>query len=134
VRIYLLKKVVCLLARPIGKRLHIYAGFGFGNKILAHSLTNVEMTSIHIMKISNGCKFSCLEWMGQYITKGKIIRWWAACFVCWYLPPRLLLHCWYHWNALDEYGCIKIILQFLSLWLRTYWPLKKIIQKYSKIF
>jgi len=40
-----------LLAMPIGKRLRIYARFGFGDKILVHSLANVDMTSVHIMKI-----------------------------------------------------------------------------------
>ncbi len=39
-----------ILTLPIGKRLHICARFGLGNKILAHSLTNVKMTSIHKMK------------------------------------------------------------------------------------
>jgi len=39
----------------IGKRLHICAGFGFGDKILAHSLANVGMTSVHRMKV--------LRWM-----------------------------------------------------------------------
>jgi hypothetical protein len=41
----------CLLALPIGKRPCIYAKFGLGDKILAHPLTNVEMTSVHRMKI-----------------------------------------------------------------------------------
>jgi len=41
----------CLLALPIGKRLCIYAGFGLGDKILAHSLTNVGMINVHKMKI-----------------------------------------------------------------------------------
>jgi hypothetical protein len=45
------KFLVLLLALHIGKRLHIYARFGLGDKILAHSLTNVEMTSVHRMKI-----------------------------------------------------------------------------------
>jgi len=40
-----------LLVLPIGKRSHIYAGFGLGDKNLAHSLANVEMTSVHTMKI-----------------------------------------------------------------------------------
>jgi hypothetical protein len=40
-----------LLALPIGKRLCISAGFGLGNKKFAHSLANVEMTSVHRMKI-----------------------------------------------------------------------------------
>jgi len=40
-----------LLALPIEKRLHICAGFGLGDKILAHSLADVEMTSVHRMKI-----------------------------------------------------------------------------------
>jgi hypothetical protein len=41
----------CLLVLPIGKRLHICAGFGLGDKNFAHSLANVEMTSVHRMKI-----------------------------------------------------------------------------------
>jgi len=40
-----------LLVLPIGKRLHICAGFGLGDKILANSLANLEMTSVHKMKI-----------------------------------------------------------------------------------
>jgi hypothetical protein len=36
------------LVLPVGKKLHIYAGFGFGDKILAHSLVNVEMTNVHM--------------------------------------------------------------------------------------
>jgi hypothetical protein len=40
-----------LLALPIGKSLCICAGFGPGDKILAHSLANVEMTSVQRMKI-----------------------------------------------------------------------------------
>jgi hypothetical protein len=36
---------------PIGKKLHIYAGFGLGDKILTHSLANVEMTNVHKMKV-----------------------------------------------------------------------------------
>jgi hypothetical protein len=40
-----------LLALPKGKRVHICGGFGLGDKILDHSLANVEMTSVHIMKI-----------------------------------------------------------------------------------
>jgi hypothetical protein len=35
---------------PIGKRLRICAGFGLEDKILAHSLANVKMTSIHKVK------------------------------------------------------------------------------------
>jgi hypothetical protein len=46
-----MKRRSVLLALPIGKRLHIYVGFGLGDKILAHSLANVEMTSVHRMKI-----------------------------------------------------------------------------------
>jgi hypothetical protein len=41
---------VYLLALPKMKRLCICAGFGLGDIILAHSLANVEMTSVHIMK------------------------------------------------------------------------------------
>jgi hypothetical protein len=41
---------VGLLALPIGKRLCIYARFELGDKILVHSLANVEMTSGHRMK------------------------------------------------------------------------------------
>jgi hypothetical protein len=41
---------VGLLALSIGKRLCVYAGFGLGDKILAHSLANVEMTIVHRMK------------------------------------------------------------------------------------
>jgi hypothetical protein len=40
-----------LLALPIGKTICICVGFGSGDKILAHSLANVEMTSVHRMKI-----------------------------------------------------------------------------------
>jgi len=38
-----------LLALPIGKKLRIYVEFGLGDKILTHSLANVEMTSVYIM-------------------------------------------------------------------------------------
>jgi hypothetical protein len=38
------------LALPIRKRLHIGAGFALGDKLLVHSLANVEMTSVHKMK------------------------------------------------------------------------------------
>jgi hypothetical protein len=41
---------VYLLALPKMKRLCICAGFGLGDIILAHSLANMEMTSVHIMK------------------------------------------------------------------------------------
>jgi hypothetical protein len=41
-----------LMAQPIGKRLRICAGFGLGDKILAHSLANVEMRSFHRIKIA----------------------------------------------------------------------------------
>ncbi len=44
------KRTSSLLALPIGKRLHICAGFGLGDKILVHSLANVEMTSVQKMK------------------------------------------------------------------------------------
>jgi hypothetical protein len=37
---------------PIGNKLRIYAGFGFRDKIFAHSLANVKMTSMHKMKTS----------------------------------------------------------------------------------
>jgi hypothetical protein len=40
-----------LLALFIGKSLCICAGFGPGDKIFSHSLANVEMTSVHRMKI-----------------------------------------------------------------------------------
>jgi hypothetical protein len=40
-----------LLALAIGKRLRICAGLGFGDKILAQSLVNVEMTIVHRMKL-----------------------------------------------------------------------------------
>jgi hypothetical protein len=40
-----------LLALPIRKKLCTCVGFGLGDKILAHSLANVEMTSVHKMKI-----------------------------------------------------------------------------------
>jgi hypothetical protein len=40
-----------MLALHVGKRLHVCARFGLGDKILVHSLANVEMTSVHIMKI-----------------------------------------------------------------------------------
>jgi hypothetical protein len=46
------KKLVILLALPIGNKLCIYIRFGFRDKILAHSLTNVETTKVHKMKIS----------------------------------------------------------------------------------
>ncbi len=45
------KKVVYLLALPIGKKLHICVGFELGDKILVHWLANVEMISVHRMKI-----------------------------------------------------------------------------------
>jgi hypothetical protein len=45
------KRTSSLLVLPIGKRLHICVGFGLGDKILAHSLANVEVTSVHRMKI-----------------------------------------------------------------------------------
>jgi hypothetical protein len=41
---------VDLLGFAIGKRLCIYAGFGLEDKILAHPLLNVDMTSVHIIK------------------------------------------------------------------------------------
>jgi hypothetical protein len=47
----------CLLALPIGKRLGICAGFGLGDKILAHPLANVGMTSVHRMKIFRWMQF-----------------------------------------------------------------------------
>jgi hypothetical protein len=43
--------VYILLAPPIMKKLHICARFGLGDKILAHSLANVKLTSVHRMKI-----------------------------------------------------------------------------------
>jgi hypothetical protein len=43
-------KTLVLLALPIGKRLHICARFGLGDNIFVHSLANVEMTNVHIMK------------------------------------------------------------------------------------
>jgi hypothetical protein len=46
-----LKEFAIALHLPIGKRLHIYAGFELGDKILVHSLANVKMTSVHKMKI-----------------------------------------------------------------------------------
>jgi hypothetical protein len=49
-----------LLDLPIGKRLCICARFGLGDKILAHSLANVEMTSVHKMKFSHGYNFPSL--------------------------------------------------------------------------
>jgi len=47
---YLSMKEGSLLALPVGKRLHICARFVLGDKILVHSLANVEMTSVHKMK------------------------------------------------------------------------------------
>jgi len=52
-----------LLALSIGKRLRSYARFGFGDKILAQSLANVEMTSVHKMKIFTWMSFSMFGWM-----------------------------------------------------------------------
>ncbi len=49
-----------LLALAIRKRLCICVGFGLEDKKFAHSFANVEMTSVHKMKFSNGCNFSCL--------------------------------------------------------------------------
>jgi hypothetical protein len=40
-----------LLALPTGKRLCICARFGLGDKKFAHSLANMEMTSVYKMKI-----------------------------------------------------------------------------------
>ncbi len=40
-----------LLVLTIGKKLCIYVGFRLWDTILAHSLANVEMTSVHRMKI-----------------------------------------------------------------------------------
>jgi len=40
-----------LLGLPIGKRLHICARFGLGDKKFAHSLANVAMISVHKLKI-----------------------------------------------------------------------------------
>jgi hypothetical protein len=40
---------MALLVLPIGKKLHICVGFGLGDKILAHSLANVEMTSVQFL-------------------------------------------------------------------------------------
>ncbi len=48
---HLFMKEGSLLVLPIGKRLCIYVEFGLGDKILAHSLVNVDMTSVHKMKI-----------------------------------------------------------------------------------
>jgi hypothetical protein len=42
---------IYLLVLPIVKRIHICARFGLGDKILVHSLANVEMTNVHKMKI-----------------------------------------------------------------------------------
>jgi hypothetical protein len=36
---------------PIGKKLHIYVGFGLGDKKFAHSLAKAKMTSVHKMKV-----------------------------------------------------------------------------------
>jgi hypothetical protein len=43
--------VIGLLTLSVGKRLCISVGFELGDKILAHSLANVEMISVHKMKI-----------------------------------------------------------------------------------
>jgi hypothetical protein len=47
---FLMFEVWCLLALPIGKRLLIGARFGLGDKILAHSLAKMEMTTVHKIK------------------------------------------------------------------------------------
>jgi len=42
---------IILLVLPIRKRLHLYVRFRLEDKILVHSLANVEMTNVHKMKI-----------------------------------------------------------------------------------
>jgi len=54
-----------LLALPIGKSLCICAGFGPGDKILAHSLRWQVFIE---WKFSDGCNFSCLGWMMIYLS------------------------------------------------------------------
>jgi hypothetical protein len=48
---FFVMKTSILLALPIGKRLCICAGFRLGDNIFAHSMANVEMVNVHIMKI-----------------------------------------------------------------------------------
>jgi hypothetical protein len=63
----------------IRKRLGICARFGLGDKILAHSLTNVKVTSAQKMKILSECNFSCYhrnknrERIEQICTLGKAL-------------------------------------------------------------
>jgi hypothetical protein len=40
--------------------MHLVQDLVFDDKNFAHSLVNVKMTSVHRMKISDGCNFSCL--------------------------------------------------------------------------
>jgi hypothetical protein len=59
--------VIGLLVLSIGKTLHIYARFRFRDKILAYSLANVKMISVHIMKIFTWMYFSMFVCNPNYI-------------------------------------------------------------------
>ncbi len=52
--------ILFICSAHVRKRLCIYAGFGLGDKILAHSLANVEMTNVIQWKFLDGCNFLCL--------------------------------------------------------------------------
>jgi hypothetical protein len=56
----------------IRKRLGICARFGLGDKILAHSLTNVKVTSAQKMKILSECNFSCLGKCNSKYIRGTL--------------------------------------------------------------
>jgi hypothetical protein len=110
-----------LLALLIGKkRLCICAGFGFGlgDKILAHSLTNMGTTNVDRMKI--------FRWMSYFLFGAECINvWWKAEPLCDELHviygngltniEKTLFLCHIHWNGSKEMSHQLLV----AMWLRT---------------
>jgi hypothetical protein len=56
------------------------------------------------------------------INKGRLFVWFVL-FVMLRSPKPwcLLLHSWYHWKALDEWRCTKLVIYLLNLQWSRYW-------------
>jgi hypothetical protein len=80
--------------------------------------------------LTSVCKYLCLYFIGRF---AKIYLWkTVVClFVSWNLPNHDTF--WYHWKALDEQGCTKLVTQFSTYGEKTteYWE-KKFIENSFK--
>jgi hypothetical protein len=86
------------------------------------------MTFLSCYRLSSACKYFCPYFIGRF---AKIYLWKTVvclfCLLSWDLPNHGTF--WYHWKALNEQGCIKLVTQFSTYGEKTieYWE-KKFIE------